>query len=168
MVDRRISSDNFVTFVTASDAMMGRLFAQWIVEKLNGKGNVVMLAGQAGSSPNEYRDRSRHAKSSSNIPASRFSTRSIPTGAPGKGKQVMQAVIAKYGHEINAVWSTHGLQTPGSIEAFIEAGFKAGEIPPHTTADVNGPYADGDQAQGADARQSAIRRRWAAPQSTSP
>jgi len=27
MVDRRVTSDNFVTFVTASDAMMGRLFA---------------------------------------------------------------------------------------------------------------------------------------------
>src|SRR5579872_5729543 len=29
-------------------------------------------------------------------------------------------------------------RTPGSIEAFVEAGFKAGEIPPHTSADVNG------------------------------
>ena len=48
MVDRRVASDDFVTFVTASDAMMGRLFAQWIVEKLHGKGNVIMLAGQAG------------------------------------------------------------------------------------------------------------------------
>jgi ribose transport system substrate-binding protein len=55
MVDRRVDSDNFVTFVTASDAMMGRLFAQWIVEKLNGKGNVLILGGQAGSSPNENR-----------------------------------------------------------------------------------------------------------------
>ena len=55
MVDRRVDSDNFVTFVTASDAMMGRLFAQWIVEKLHGKGNVIILGGQAGSSPNENR-----------------------------------------------------------------------------------------------------------------
>src|SRR6185437_10591645 len=52
MVDRRVDSD---TFVTASDAMMGRLFAQWIVEKLHGKGNVIILGGQAGSSPNENR-----------------------------------------------------------------------------------------------------------------
>ncbi len=51
----------------------------------------------------------------------------------------MQAAIAKYGKQINAVWSAHGLQTPGSIEAFIEAGWKDGEIPPHTTSDVNGP-----------------------------
>jgi ribose transport system substrate-binding protein len=51
----------------------------------------------------------------------------------------MQAMIAKYGKSINAVWSAHGLQTPGSIEAFLAAGYKAGEIPPHTTSDLNGP-----------------------------
>jgi len=50
----------------------------------------------------------------------------------------MQAAIAKYGKQIDAVLSMHGLQTPGSIEAFVEAGYKAGEIPPHTSADVNG------------------------------
>jgi ribose transport system substrate-binding protein len=95
MLDRRISSDNFVTYVNASDPMMGRLWAQWIVEKLH-----------------------------------------------GKAKQVMQAVIAKYGHKIDAVWSAHGLQVPGSIEAFLEAGFKPGEIPMHTTADINGALQD--------------------------
>ncbi len=44
--DGRISSDNLVSFVTSSDAMMGRVWAQWIVEKLHGKGNVIMLAGR--------------------------------------------------------------------------------------------------------------------------
>jgi len=57
MADRRVSSDNFVTFVTASDQMMGRLYAQWLAEKLHGKGNIVILGGQAGSSPNEARAR---------------------------------------------------------------------------------------------------------------
>jgi ribose transport system substrate-binding protein len=36
MVDRRVTSDNFVSFVTASDQVTGRLFAQWLVEKLHG------------------------------------------------------------------------------------------------------------------------------------
>jgi ribose transport system substrate-binding protein len=39
MVDRRVTSDNFVTFVTASDAMMGRLWAQWL-SRTNGKGRI--------------------------------------------------------------------------------------------------------------------------------
>jgi ribose transport system substrate-binding protein len=137
MVDRRVASDNFVTFVTASDALMGRMFAQWIVEKLNGKGNVVILAGQAGSSPSESRMKTA-MQVFSQYPDIKILDTVYSDWSPVKGKQVMQAVIAKYGHSIDAVWSAHGLQTPGSIEAFLEAGFKPGEIPPHTNADVNG------------------------------
>ncbi len=138
MVDRRVQSNNFVTFVTASDAMMGRLFAQWIVEKLHGKGNVVILAGQAGSSPSENRV-GPAMEVFSQYPGIKILDTVYSDWSPVKGKQVMQAVIAKYGHSIDAVWSAHGLQVPGSIEAFLEAGFKPGEIPMHTTADVNGP-----------------------------
>lgn len=138
MMDRRVASDDFVTFVTASDAMMGRLFAQWIAEKLNGKGNVIMLAGQAGSSPSENREKPAR-EVFAQYPGIKVLETVYSDWSPVKGKQVMQAMIAKYGKEISAVWSAHGLQTPGSIEAFIEAGYKDGEIPPHTTADVNGP-----------------------------
>ncbi len=138
MVDRRIASDNFVTFVTASDNMEGRLWAQWLVEKLNGKGNVVILGGQAGSSPNEARVRAG-MQVFDQYPNIKILDTVYSDWSPVKGKQAMQAVIAKYGKDINGVFSTHGLQTPGSIEAFLEAGFKPGEIPPHTTADVNGP-----------------------------
>ena len=138
MVDRRVSSDNFVTFVTASDAMMGRLWAQWIVEKLNGKGNVLILGGQAGSSPNE--DRVKPAMQVfSAYPGIKILDTVYSDWSPVKGKQVMQAAIAKYGHDINAVFATHGLQVPGSIEAFIDAGWAGNEIPPHTSADLNGP-----------------------------
>ncbi len=137
MVDRRISSDNFVTFVTASDQLEGRLWAQWISEKLRGKGNVIILGGQAGSSPNEARVRAG-MQVFEQYPNIKILDTVYSDWSPVKGKQVMQAVIAKYGKQIDAVFSTHGLQTPGSIEAFVEAGYKAGEIPPHTSADVNG------------------------------
>jgi ribose transport system substrate-binding protein len=138
MLDRRISSDHFVSFVDASDPMMGRLWAQWIIEKLNGKGNIVLLGGQAGSSPSE--NRMNPAKEIfAQYPGIQILDTVYSDWSPVKGKQVMQAVIAKYGRKIDAVWSAHGLQVPGSIEAFLEAGFKTGEIPMHTTADVNGP-----------------------------
>jgi ribose transport system substrate-binding protein len=138
MMDRRVASDNFVTFVTASDAMMGRMWAQWLVEKLGGKGNIVILAGQAGSSPSENRI-TPAMEVFSQYPGIKILDTVYSDWSPVKGKQVMQAVIAKYGHDINGVLSVHGLQAPGSIEAFLDAGFKPGEIPPHTTADVNGP-----------------------------
>ena len=61
MVDRRVSSDNFVTFVTASDAMMGRMFAQWIVEKLHGKGNVDHPGRTGGIESEREPGEARHA-----------------------------------------------------------------------------------------------------------
>lgn len=138
MMDRRIASDNFVTFVTASDAMMGRLFAQWIVEKLGGQGDVIMLAGQAGSSPSENRE--KPAKEIfAQYPGINILETVYSDWSPVKGKEVMSAMVAKYGDQIDAVWSAHGLQVPGSVEAFLEAGYGKGEIPMHTTADVNGP-----------------------------
>jgi len=138
MVDRRVSSDNFVTFVTASDAMMGRLFAQWIVEKLHGKGNVIILGGQAGSSPNENRVGPAMQVFGA-YPGIKILDTVYSDWSPVKGKQVMQAMIAKYGHDINAVFAPHGLQVPGAIEAFLDAGWKGEEIPPITSADMNGP-----------------------------
>lgn len=137
MVDRRIESDNFVTFVTASDALMGRVFAQWIVEKLDGEGNVIMLAGQAGSSPSENREMPAR-EVFAQYPGINVLETVYSDWSPVKGKQVMQAMIAKYGDDIDAVWSAHGLQTPGSIEAFLEAGYANDDIPMHTSSDVNG------------------------------
>jgi ribose transport system substrate-binding protein len=137
MVDRRIESDNFVTFVTASDAITGRFFAQWIVEKLGGEGNVVMLGGQAGSSPSVNREIPAEAVFAQ-YPGIKILEKSYGDWSPVKAKQVMQGMIQKYGKDIDAVWVAHGLMTPGSIEAFVEAGWADGEIPPHTNADVNG------------------------------
>ena len=79
MVDRRVTSDNFVSFVTASDQVTGRLFAQWLVEKLHGKGNIIMLPGQAGASPRKSASR-RQNRSSPSIRTSRSWTCSTPIG----------------------------------------------------------------------------------------
>jgi ribose transport system substrate-binding protein len=138
MVDRRIESDNFVTFVTASDAITGRLFAQWMVEKLGGKGNIIMMGGQAGSSPSEIRMKTA-MQVFNQYPEIKILETVYGDWSPVKAKQVMQSMIQKYGEDIDGAWVAHGLMTPGSIEAFVEAGWADGTIPPHTTADVNGP-----------------------------
>ena len=50
LVDRRITSENFTTFITASDMVYGHMSAQWMVEKLGGKGKVAIITGQLGAS----------------------------------------------------------------------------------------------------------------------
>ncbi len=137
MVDRRVTSENFVSFVTASDQVTGRLFAQWLVEKLNGKGNVIMLPGQAGASPAEIRIAA--AKSIfAQYPGIKILDMQYTDWSPAKAKTIVSAMIQKYGKEINGIWNDSGVQGGGSLEAFVAAGYKPGEIPPVTCADLNG------------------------------
>jgi ribose transport system substrate-binding protein len=137
MVDRRVTSDNFVSFVTASDQVTGRLFAQWLVEKLHGKGNIIMLPGQAGASPAEIRIAA--AKSIFNqYPDIKILDMQYTDWNPAKAKSIVSAMIQKYGDKINGIWNDSGVQGGGSIEAFVAAGYKPGTIPPATCADLNG------------------------------
>ena len=129
MVDRRVTSDNFVSFVTASDQVTGRLFAQWLVEKLHGKGNIIMLPGQAGASPAEIRIAA--AKSIFNqYPDIKILDMQYTDWNPAKAKSIVSAMIQKFGDKINGIWNDSGVQGGGSIEAFVAAGYKPGTIPP--------------------------------------
>ena len=136
MVDRRVDSDNFVSFVTATDWALARFMAQWLVEKLDYEGDVVMLPGLAGASPAENRIEAARSIFDQ-YPGINVLELQYTDWSPAKGKQVMSALIQKYGDEIDGVWSDHGLQGSGAIEAFIAAGYGKGEIPPNTCADLN-------------------------------
>lgn len=137
MVDRRVTSDNFVSFVTASDEVTGRIFAQWLVEMLKGKGNIIMLPGAAGASPAELRIAA--AKSIfAQYPDIKILDLQYTDWNPAKAKTIVSAMIQKYGDTINGIWNDSGVQGGGSIEAFVAAGYKPGTIPPATCADLNG------------------------------
>ena len=137
MVDRRVTSDNFISFVTASDFALGRFTAQWLVEKLGGEGNIVMLPGIAGASPAELRIQAAR-EIFDQYPGIKILDMQYTDWSPAKGKQVASALIQRFGDQIDAVWADSGLQGSGSIEAFVAAGYKDGEIPPHTCGDLNG------------------------------
>lgn len=135
LVDRRVTSENFTTFITASDWVYGHMSAQWMVEKLGGKGNIVMLPGMAGVSVAETRITAAK-QVFANYPDIKVLDLQYTDWSPAKGKQVMAALIQKYGTEINGVWNDHGLQGSGAIEAMVEAGWTT--LPPITCADLNG------------------------------
>ncbi len=134
--DRSITSDNYLSLINADDWSLGRHMAQWIAETLKGKGNIVMIAGIAGASPAENRIKAAHEVFDT-YPGIKILDLQYTDWSPAKGKTVMAALIQKYGKQINAVWSDHGLEGSGAIEAFVDAGYKDGEIPPITCADLN-------------------------------
>jgi ribose transport system substrate-binding protein len=140
MVDRRVkTTENYITFITASDTALGRLEAQWLCEKLGGKGNIVMLPGIAGASPAELRIKA-NKEIFANFPDIKVLDMQYTNWNPATGKSVMAALIQKYGKDINGVLADSALQGSGAIEAYVSAGYKKGEIPPVTGGDVAKMY----------------------------
>ncbi|MBX3568377.1 MAG: substrate-binding domain-containing protein [Rhizobiaceae bacterium] len=136
LADRRTATDDYTSFVTADDWGMGRSMALWMVEKLGGKGNVVLLSGIAGASPAELRAQAA-MEVFNQYPDIKVLDRQFTDWSPAKGKTVMAALIQKYGQDIDGVWSDAGLQASGAMEAYVAAGVKDGEIPPMTCQDLN-------------------------------
>ncbi|MBC6439172.1 MAG: substrate-binding domain-containing protein [Rhodospirillales bacterium] len=140
LVDRSVpSTENFITFVTASDQALGRISAQWLAETLNFEGKVVMLGGLAGASPAENRIKAA-MEVFDQYPGIEVLETQYTSWSPANGKTIMSALIQKYSEDINGVWADSGLQGSGSIEAFLAAGYEDGTIPPHTGGDFNAMY----------------------------
>lgn len=121
-VDRRVSSDNFVSFVTSSNVAQGRMQMLWLAEMLKGKGNIVMLGGIAGAGPAEER-RQGGEEVLTQFPGIKVLDFQYANWSPSEGKRIMSALIQSYGKKIDGVWGD-GLQTSGAMEALREAGMK--------------------------------------------
>jgi ribose transport system substrate-binding protein len=137
MVDRRVTSDNFVSFVTANNPATGRLYAQWLVEMLHGKGNIIMLPGIPGAgSANERMVGAMEIFNQH--PDIKILDTQYTDYSPAKGKTVAAGLIQKYGKSIDGIWADGGAQVSGAFEAFVDAGYKEGEIPIGICGDYNG------------------------------
>jgi ribose transport system substrate-binding protein len=131
-LDRNIISDKYVTFVEQNSCDMGATQAEWLADKLGGKGNIVLLAGWAGATPAE--DRLRCAKEVfAKFPDIKILDEAYSQWSPAEGKKIMANWLITY-PQIDGVWADSGLQGSGAVEAFEEAGK---EIPPVTGEDFN-------------------------------
>jgi ribose transport system substrate-binding protein len=123
MFARRIKSDNFVSFVSASFIAQGRLQAIWLFQMLGGKGNVVILGGRAGAGSTEQRKRAYYEVAQW-YPDIKILDFQYTGYSPAKAKKIMAAWIQSYGKDkIHGVLNG-GLQGAGALEAMNEAGMK--------------------------------------------
>ncbi len=140
LVDRGVeASIPRTSFVTSDDAAIGRLTALWLAERLDGVGSIFLLPGDGAVEPARTR-----------LAAARAVFDKFPriealgiewTGWRREtGRSIMREAIARYGGGIAGVWCDSGLQGAGSLQAFVDAGFRPGEIPPHTGGDLNLAY----------------------------
>ena len=127
------------SFVTSNNVAIGRLTAEWLVQSMAGRGLIMMLFGHADPELTQ----SRQAAAMS-VFAQHSNIQTVvadPTDFNRKlAYNTAADVIALHGERIAGVWCDSGLNTAGSIQAFLDAGYKAGHVPPHTGGDLNLAY----------------------------
>lgn len=129
----RADSDNFVSWVEASNYRQGKIFAEWLAEKMNYKGTYIALSGIAGLSVVE--DRLRGGRDVfKKYPDIVELGQAYCNFSPTEAKKATEAFIAA-NPQIDAVWADSGLESWGAIEAFAEA---KRDIPPCSGEDLNG------------------------------
>jgi ribose transport system substrate-binding protein len=140
LVDRGVAKGfRYTSFVTASDCVIGETMARWLVETLGGAGRIVLLPGMRDALPSE-----RRLSAARTIFASHPRIEVLATEWTGwhadRAFEIMSGLIAAHGQAIDGVWCDSGLQSIGSMKAFLAARAIVEHIPPHTGGDLNGAY----------------------------
>lgn len=140
MVDRPVAADVSVSaVVTGDDHALGTTTALWLAETLKGTGGILMLPGRQDAEPAR-----RRLAAAETVFASFVGTDVLATAwtdwRRDRAFDRVAAAIRRWRGEIAGVWCDSGLQGAGSLQAFLAAGYRPGEIPPHTGGDLNLAY----------------------------
>jgi ABC-type sugar transport system substrate-binding protein len=129
LVDRgvKVSDESLYTTLIASDFVEeGRMAADWLAKKLNGKGNVVELQGTPGAAPAIDRKKG-FQEGIAKHPDIKIIKSQTGDFTRAKGKEVMEAFLRAEGKNINAVYAHNDDMALGAIQAVEEAGLKPGK-----------------------------------------
>jgi simple sugar transport system substrate-binding protein len=128
LVDRgiKVSDDSLYATLIASDFIAeGRMAADWLAKKVNGKASIVELQGTPGAAPAIDRKKGFEEGISSQPGMKIIASQSGDFRRTG-GKEVMEALLKKHGNEITAVYAHNDDMAIGAIQAIEEAGKKPG------------------------------------------
>ena len=115
-------TDNVTAKVYQSDKDFGRIGAEFIVDKIDGKGKIIVLNGTAGNSVSN--DRWQGAEEVfSQYPDIEIVGEAYGEWDYAKGKAATESLLSA-NPEIDAVWSQGGAMTQGAVDAFVAAGRK--------------------------------------------
>ncbi|MEZ4870147.1 MAG: substrate-binding domain-containing protein [Caldilineaceae bacterium] len=130
-----VETDNFVTEVGTNLFDAGAGMAEFVVNELGGKGNIVQLNGIPGVDTAEIMAQGAVAVWAKNPDITVLDTQ-YGNWSTADAKKITEQWIAKYGAEINGIWSGGAQMSQGIIEAFKDANLT---VPPIG----GGEYANG-------------------------
>ena len=121
------ASSKAVSTVTRQYDLLGSAYAEWLVQKLGGEGDVAMLSGLAGVPTAEYQ--AAAAKEIfAKYPDINVVTQEYTQWSPTVAKTVAQNLITKF-PELDGIWSDSAYGDLGVVQAYQEAGKP---VPPMT------------------------------------
>src|SRR5277367_944681 len=107
LVDRGITvSDNslYATLIASDFVAEGRLAGEWLAKKMDGKANIIELQGTTGAAPAIDRKKG-FEEAISKFPGMKISASQSGDFRRSGGKEVMEALLKKYGDQVNAVYA---------------------------------------------------------------
>lgn len=125
--DSCVETDQIAGKVVSDDQEFGRVGAEFLVEKLGGKGDIAILNGFAGSACSE----NRHLGAMNvfkKYPGIKIVSETNADWDYAKGKVAVEALISS-GQNIDAIWSQGGAMTQAAVDAYNEAGKKLVPMP---------------------------------------
>lgn len=120
LVDRGVRTEEFVSFIGASDSDMGRIMAEELVTMMGESGNVVLLSGVAGSSPVEMRLEAAR-KVFDEYSDIQVVGHSYTGWQSSRAKSAMEGFI-QANPQIDGIWADSGLLSWPALEALEESG----------------------------------------------
>jgi ribose transport system substrate-binding protein len=121
-----VDTDKFVTEVGTNLYGSGAYLAQWLVDKLDGKGNVIMMTGIPGVSTADVMQAGAEATFARNKDIKVLDTQP-GNWSTADAKTLMETWLTKYGDDIDGIWSGGAQMSQGIVSAYLDAGKK---IPP--------------------------------------
>lgn len=120
--DSLVDTDKVTGKVSCDDQEFGRIGARFIAEQIDGKGDVVILNGIAGSTCSE--NRYLGAKEIfEQYPDIKIVNETDADWDYAKAKVAVEALIGSNQH-IDAIWSQGGAMTQAAVDAYNEAGWE--------------------------------------------
>ncbi|MEZ4668236.1 MAG: substrate-binding domain-containing protein [Anaerolineae bacterium] len=121
-----VDTDDFVTEVGTNLYASGAYLAQWLVDSVGGKGNVVVMTGIPGVSTSDVMESGAKAVFAQN-PDVNVLDLQPGNWSTADAKKIMETWISQYGDTIDGVWSGGAQMSQGIVSAFLDAKL---DIPP--------------------------------------
>jgi ABC-type sugar transport system substrate-binding protein len=128
LVDRgiKVSDESLYATLIASDFVAeGKMAAEWLIKKTGGKAGIIELQGTPGAAPAIDRKKGFEDGIKDSAGMKILASQSGDFRRSG-GKEVMEALLKKYGSEVTAVYAHNDDMALGAIQAIEEAGKKPG------------------------------------------